>query len=276
MPTRGRTLLLVDDEEGILHALSRLLHKEGYRLLTAGSGEDALRLLQEQEVHVILSDQRMPGMSGVELLTWVKAQYPDIIRMVLSGYADIEAVSEAINQGQVYKFLFKPWQNDALLATLREAFAQFEAKASDSQLARIYENSAEGVMVTDRDCIILRVNPAFTALTGFTPEEAIGKTPAILNSGRHPPAFFQAMATCLREQGRWAGEVWNRRKNGEIFPAWLSIACLREGRSGDEHYVATFSDISDYVRQEEAVRAQIQLEATASAPVDDASWVDKI
>ncbi len=103
-----RALLLVDDEDNILRALVRLLHSEGYPILTANSGATALQVLANNDVHVILSDQRMPAMTGSEFLGHAKELYPDTVRMVLSGYADLAAVTDAINRGNIYKFLSKP------------------------------------------------------------------------------------------------------------------------------------------------------------------------
>lgn len=116
------TLLLVDDEQNVLNALRRLLRREGYRILTAGSGTEALELLALQPVQVIVSDQRMPGMSGVEFLSKVKELYPETVRMSLSGYSDISTVTDAINKGAIWKYITKPWDDDALLHEIRTAF----------------------------------------------------------------------------------------------------------------------------------------------------------
>jgi diguanylate cyclase (GGDEF)-like protein/PAS domain S-box-containing protein len=116
------TLLLVDDEENILNALVRMLRRDGYRILTATSADEALDVLGRNEVQVIISDQRMPGASGTELLRMVKGMYPDTVRMVLSGYTDLAAVTEAINQGAIYKFLTKPWNDEELRQQIRDAF----------------------------------------------------------------------------------------------------------------------------------------------------------
>jgi diguanylate cyclase (GGDEF)-like protein/PAS domain S-box-containing protein len=118
------TLLLVDDEPSILSALRRLFRREGYRVLTAGSGPEALELLAINPVQVIISDQRMPGMSGVELLSKVKDLYPQTIRIVLSGYSELSAVTDAINRGAIWKYLNKPWEDAPLLQEVRNAFRQ--------------------------------------------------------------------------------------------------------------------------------------------------------
>ncbi|MET1115763.1 MAG: EAL domain-containing protein [Comamonas sp.] len=121
--SRQRTLLLVDDEENIVAALRRLLRSEGWLVLSASSAEQALELLARHEVDVILSDHRMPGMTGVELLRRARQLYPDTLRLVLSGYTELQSITDAINEGAIYKFLAKPWDDEQLRAHLREAFA---------------------------------------------------------------------------------------------------------------------------------------------------------
>ncbi len=120
--TATETLLLVDDEPNILNALRRLLRHENYEVLSAESPAIAFELLASHRVHVVISDQRMPDMSGTEFLTRVKQMYPDTVRIVLSGYADLQSVTDAINHGAIYRYLVKPWDDAALRAQIREAF----------------------------------------------------------------------------------------------------------------------------------------------------------
>lgn len=132
LPTQtldGRqTLLLVDDESAILSALKRLLQRDGYRILTATSAREGFDLLSTHAVQVILSDQRMPEMNGTEFLSRVRDLYPDTIRIMLSGYADLSSVTDSINRGSIYKFLSKPWNDEALSAGVREAFRHSNRK----------------------------------------------------------------------------------------------------------------------------------------------------
>jgi EAL domain-containing protein (putative c-di-GMP-specific phosphodiesterase class I)/CheY-like chemotaxis protein len=121
---RQRTLLLVDDEPNILASLQRLLRRDGYRILTAANAADGLLQLAAHEVDVIVSDQRMPQMTGVEFLRRAKQLYPDTIRIVLSGYTELESITAAINEGAIYKFLTKPWEDPLLRANIEEAFRQ--------------------------------------------------------------------------------------------------------------------------------------------------------
>lgn len=116
------TLLLVDDEPYVLSGLTRVFHREGYRLLTANNGFEALELLAVNTVHVIISDQRMPDMTGIELLSRVKELYPETTRIILSGYAELTTVTDAINRGAIWKYFTKPWPEESLREVVRQAF----------------------------------------------------------------------------------------------------------------------------------------------------------
>ena len=121
------SVLLVDDEPNILSALRRVLRRDGYEIFTAQSGEEALELLAKNPVMVILSDQRMPNMTGTEFLSRVKVMHPRTVRIILSGYADLNSITEAINKGEIYKFRTKPWDDDELRNDVREAFLHYES-----------------------------------------------------------------------------------------------------------------------------------------------------
>ncbi|MEF8703444.1 MAG: EAL domain-containing protein [Candidatus Accumulibacter sp. UW26] len=123
-----RTLLLVDDEAHILSALKRLFRREGYSVLTAGSGDEALDLLATNPVGVIISDARMADMDGSELLGRVRSLYPHVVRLMLSGYTDLLAVTRAVNSGELYQFITKPWDDSGLLKAVRAAFHAYESR----------------------------------------------------------------------------------------------------------------------------------------------------
>jgi len=141
-----RTLLLVDDEENITSALVRLLRRDGYTILRANSGQGGLDLLTQHKVGVIISDQRMPGMTGVEFLSQVKVLYPDTVRIVLSGYTELNSVTDAINRGAVYKFLTKPWEDELLRANVDEAFSSYEMKLENARLNRELQKANEELL----------------------------------------------------------------------------------------------------------------------------------
>ncbi|HEY9279664.1 MAG TPA: EAL domain-containing protein [Eoetvoesiella sp.] len=117
-----RTLLLLDDEENILKALTRLLRRDGYRILLAKTPSEAFSILATHNVQVVVSDQRMPEMTGTEFFSSVKEIYPGTVRLILSGYTDLRSVTEAINRGSIYKFLTKPWDEEELRGEIAQAF----------------------------------------------------------------------------------------------------------------------------------------------------------
>lgn len=128
------TLLIVDDEANILTSLTRLFRHDGYRLLRASSGQEALALLAENEVGVILSDQRMPDMSGVDFLRKARDRWPDSVRIILSGYTELTSVTDSVNRAAIYKFLTKPWDDETLRETVRKAFNLYHVKRENTRL----------------------------------------------------------------------------------------------------------------------------------------------
>ena len=118
-------ILIVDDEPANLRTLERLF-RDQYQVLTAGSGTEALDILDQHDVALLITDQRMPGMTGIELLKNTVSLRPRMVRMILTGYTDIEALVEAINCGAVYRYVTKPWNNDELRLTVKRALEHFE------------------------------------------------------------------------------------------------------------------------------------------------------
>jgi response regulator RpfG family c-di-GMP phosphodiesterase len=118
-------LLIIDDEPNVCDSVHDLLRRE-FRVLKANSAQEGYRLMQEEEVHIIMSDQRMPQVTGVELLARVKSKYPQAVRMLFTGFADLESIIAAINQGHIYGFLKKPWQPEELEASVRQAAAEYD------------------------------------------------------------------------------------------------------------------------------------------------------
>lgn len=120
------------------------------------------------------------------------------------------------------------------------------------QSATVFQSTLEGVIITDGDVNILDVNRAFEEITGYTRDEVIGRNPRMLQSGRHDTDFYREMWSSLNETGQWRGEVWNRRKNGFVYPEWLNISCIYDGKDEQPvNYVAVFSDITSIKRSEE-------------------------
>lgn len=127
-------LLVVDDEPANLRSLARLFREE-YEVLTAESGQEALEVLGQHDVAVLITDQRMPGMEGIELLQKTVPIRPRMVRMILTGHTDVAALVAAINCGQVYRYVTKPWNNEELRVTVKRAVEHFESSKKTYELA---------------------------------------------------------------------------------------------------------------------------------------------
>ncbi len=148
-------------------------------------------------------------------------------------------------------------ENGKVIAVEGIAHDITKRKLSEAELrlaSSVFEETSEGIMVTDMDGVIQRVNRAFSVITGFSESEAMGQPAAMLRSGRHQDAFYQTMWKALKETGAWKGEVWNRRKDGSLYPEWLSITRIDERLSDKpQFYVGVFSDISAFKEAEQEI-----------------------
>ncbi len=133
----AHTVLFVDDEVNILKALQRLLRSEHMNVLCASRAQEALELLDKQACQVVVTDQRMPEMSGVDLLSQVRQRFPDIVRMMLTGYTEMDVAVDAINRGEIYRLITKPWNDDELRATIRQAFDHSDLKNEIKRLNQV-------------------------------------------------------------------------------------------------------------------------------------------
>jgi diguanylate cyclase (GGDEF)-like protein/PAS domain S-box-containing protein len=142
-------------------------------------------------------------------------------------------------------------------------------KRAEDQLrmnATVFDTASEGIIVTDADNRIKTVNPAFSRITGYEPEDVIGLDPKVLSSGRHDAAFYRHLWKQVETRGFWSGEIWNRRKDGVVFPEWLSIVVIRDDAGKVEEHVAVFSDISQRKQDEEQIRRQANYDALTGLP----------
>ncbi len=150
-----------------------------------------------------------------------------------------------------YEFSVQPIPEGIIVLSL-DISARKQAEI-ELRIAAVAFESQEGTMITDASCVILKVNRAFTETTGYSDEEAVGQTPRILKSGRHDEAFYRAMWEIIAHTGGWQGEIWDRRKNGEEYPKWLSISAVKNEQGIVSHYVGTHFDISKQQRSEAAI-----------------------
>lgn len=234
----SQAVLITDAQHRITYANPAFLHISGY----SGAeilGQTPAFLHNKGGLPNILAELRDALSNGRHfhghLLNYKKDGTP--------FWSDLSVNSVLDNRGQLTHFVgvsHDITENRLMQEELRIAATAFE--------------SLHGIMVTDASGKILRVNRAFTELTGYSAEEVIGQTPALLNSGRHPPEFFADMWRQLSETGAWYGEIWDRRKNGEIFPKWQTISAVRGVDEHTTHYVAAFSDISENKTAEDEIK----------------------
>ncbi|NQT69638.1 MAG: response regulator [Desulfobacteraceae bacterium] len=158
---KKHTILIVDDEEMILKSIVRVLRNENYQILTAQSGEKGLAVLKDYDVHLVISDQKMPGMNGLDFLKRVKTDYPKSLTIMLTGQSELEIAMDAINEAGVYKFILKPWNDNELKVTIRRALETIEliweresllqqVKSRDAVLQKL-EKENPGISKVERD-----------------------------------------------------------------------------------------------------------------------------
>jgi DNA-binding NtrC family response regulator len=138
-------IMLVDDEVYVVSALRRALEDEGYEIIGADSGEEALRLMVEKPCKVVISDERMPGMDGAAFLALVKERYPETVRIMLTGHASIDATMDAVNNGEIYRFFVKPWDDVQLKLAIRSAIERYDLEAENKRLLRAVRGQSQEI-----------------------------------------------------------------------------------------------------------------------------------
>lgn len=220
-------------------------------------------LLREQPDMPRNYQVRLPGANGAErIAVYSKAAFKDssgAFKGIVGAIQDITELTLA--QERLRE------AHDRLEEIVAERTAEL-LKANDelSLMAEVFEHSLDGITITDAHGDIVKVNPAFSHITGYAPEEVLGKNPRVLKSDRHDDAFYATMWKALMNDGQWEGEIWNRRKSGEAYPEWLSISSIRDSSGAVAHYVAVFHDITETKRSEELMKHQAYHDALTGLP----------
>jgi diguanylate cyclase (GGDEF)-like protein/PAS domain S-box-containing protein len=259
--TKKAKILIVDDNPSNRLAIRRILKEVDAELHEASNGFDALTMALETDYALILLDVQMPEIDGYEVCMQLRAdkrtahtavifltaaykENSDKMHGYSTGATDYltKPLDDRILKAKVHVFLCLYWQ-----------YQQLQENNAELQLAASVFESQQGMIITDADNRIIRVNKAFTDITAYSSDEVIGKNPSLLKSGRHDSSFYLGMWQSIEHSGAWQGEIWNRRKNGEIYPEWLTITSVKNN-GVLTHYIGTMTDISEYKTAEEQIR----------------------
>lgn len=241
---RFASLLLVEDDDTTREAAARFLERRVGVLYTAGNGEEGLRLFREHRPQLVIADILMPVMDGIAMIRHIRSIDKNVPVIVVTGSSDSVYAEQLINLG-VTRFLPKPLDVHKLIDTVVDCIKQIDTVSGMHNSASVFQNSSLAMMLIDKEGRIVSVNPAFCRITGYAQQEITGRNLRLLSSGKHEEFFFQAMWHSLHETGAWSGEIWNWRKNGDLFLEWLTINAATDASGETVHYLAVFSDITE-------------------------------
>ena len=235
-------ILVVEDERIITMDMKNRLQNLGYDVpAIASSGEEAVKKAEEINPDLVLMDIMLKGaMSSIEAAERIRSSSNTPII-----YHSDEAMFQQAKMTEPYGYILKPFNERELHLTIEMAIYRHKMEEALRLSAKVFENAMDRIMITDERGIILAINNAFTKMTGYTPEEAIGKNPRLLKSGRQDTEFYKDFWDTLIAKGKWEGEIWNRRKNGEIYPEWAVISVIKDNRGNTTHYIDVMRDIND-------------------------------
>jgi DNA-binding NtrC family response regulator len=151
MAGKEKNILIVDDEDSVRDSLTSVLEREGYTVHQAGGGEEGLLLLKERQIHLVISDYNMPGMTGVDFLKLVRQRNPDVVRIMLTGDPDPQTIIRSINEGEVYRFIKKPWDNTLLRVTVYFAFETIQLEQENRRLIAALRRQMNFLRDMERD-----------------------------------------------------------------------------------------------------------------------------
>lgn len=247
------SLLYVEDDSFVQEQLAQFLRRRVGCLLTANNGAEGLELYCKHHPDIVITDILMPVMDGLIMAQEIKNLDRDVPIIMTTAFEQSHYLMRSIEVG-VDKYILKPIDTSLLIDALNACALRLKEREDIRLASKVFENSLEAILITDAKNRICSVNPAFVQMTGYLPHEVLGQNPRLLSSGRQDQDFYQAMWRKIKDQGSWKGEIWNRRKNGEIYPEWLSINVLKDKFGAITHYVGMFSDISERKAAEESIK----------------------
>ncbi len=262
---KSASVLYVEDDAEVREQLVRFLKRRVGMLYVAENGQEGLEIWRRHKPEVVVTDIMMPVMDGLKMAEAIRQEDPSVPIIVTTAYNETEYFLKAIDLG-IDKYVIKPVKTELLLQAIQQCAWGVKADLEMQLAATVFDASSNAIVITDTRNRIIAVNAAFCEITGYADTEAIGQTPTILSSGRHDASFYKAMWNSLSDTGVWIGEVWNRRKDGEIYAEWLTINTVKNSRGEITHYVAIFSDITEHKQTEEHVRHLAHYDALTDLP----------
>lgn len=263
------SLLYVEDDDETRQHLARFLGRRVGALYVASDGEEALKLFKRYRPRLVLADVILPGMNGLELteaIRTIDSNAQIILTSGVNSWQNREGKLETLLDLAINKFLPKPVTGERLLETIQNCLDQYDEINNLHMSASVFITSPLAMTVTDANRNIIAVNPAFTTITGYSEEEVLGCNPRILGSGRHDSFFYKQMWQAMETTNNWSGEIWNRRKSGELFLEWINITCIRDDTGKITHYASVFSDITQRAVAEEKIRHLAHHDALTNLP----------
>ena len=254
-PANMPLVLLVDDLSTNLHVLVAAL-KTDFRLKTATSGDSALALLKNQPElpKLIVLDVKMPGLSGIDVLRQIRADpnMCDIPVILVSADASEQNELDGLNVG-ADDYLVKPISPGTLNVRVHNLIRRNTERRELRLAGFVFNYSGEAIIITDRHNLIIDVNIAFKKLTGYSKDDVLGKNPKLLSSGQATREEHQTIWQSILTEGFWQGELWDKRKDGSIYPKLMTISVVRDKLGHIEFYLANFVDISRYKESERRI-----------------------
>lgn len=260
-------VLIVDDEPANVEILAVLLAPL-FRVKVANNGWTALDIARlEPQPDLILLDVMMPDIDGYEVCKQLKADAVtlDIPVMFITAAAHDAAESYGLQLGAI-DYITKPFNRDVTLLRVQNHLALKQAQDKLRLATKIVETTLEGVVITDLNAKIVDVNNAFCQITGYAREEVLGRTPSFLKSGLQEESFYADLWRTLRDKGEWQGEIWNRNKQGELYPEWLTIATITNSHGRPSHYVGVFTDTTMLKQHEKQLERIAHYDALTGVP----------
>jgi len=247
------TVLYVEDDDDIRAQLDQFLNRRLGKVILACDGQDGLQKFSQQHIDIVITDIKMPNMNGLEMASKIKEISPKTPVLVTTAFELPNYLIEAIRIG-IDKYAIKPIDTNLLMRDLMECVKQSHAEQQLQLINQLFDDNQEGILITDKSNTIIMVNKVFTELTGYEPTDVIGLTPSLLASNRHDKLFYETMWQEINEKGGWKGEIWDKRKNGDVFPQWMTISTILDDDGQISNYMAIFSNISERKADEERLK----------------------